>query len=99
MFGEAARRAARAAWEITITRAPSEGREAHEHEHEHDDLYWLRVPRDERARLTWDLSRELYSLAARNRAVFDEQTGTFVDVDQGDLERRLPRAAFVVTRR
>jgi hypothetical protein len=68
-------------------------------EEEQDDLFWLRVPRDERARLTWDLSRELYSLAARNRGVYDEETGTFVEVDRGDLERRLPRAAFVVTRR
>ena len=90
-----ARRAARATWEIVITREPRE-REAEE---QHDDLYWLRVPRDDRARLTWDLSRELYSLAARNRGVFNEETGTFDSVDQGDLERRLPRAAFVITRR
>ena len=64
-----------------------------------DDLFWLAVPRDERARLTWDLSRELYALAARNNGVFDEESGTFVEVKEGDLERRLPRAAFVVTRR
>ncbi len=64
-----------------------------------DALYWLRVPRDERAQLTWDLSRELYSLAARNRGVFDEETGAFVTVSQDDFERRLPRAAFVLTRR
>ena len=64
-----------------------------------DDLYWLRVAPAERARLTWDLSRELYSLAARNRGVFDEESGTFLNVDEADLERRLPRAAFVITRR
>jgi hypothetical protein len=92
MSSNAARRAARAAWEVAVSRdgadVPVE-----------DDLYWLRVPRDERAQLTWDLSRELYSLAARNGGVFDEETGSFVDVGQDDLERRLPRAAFVLTRR
>ena len=86
------RRAARASWEIELTRDGST-------QDEEDDLYWLRVPRDERARLTWDLSRELYSLAGRNGGVFDEETGTFIDVGHDDLERRLPRAAFVVTRR
>ena len=91
----AARRAARAAWEIVINREPA-GRPTDE---DPDDLYWLRVPQDERAEPTWDLSRELYSLAARDRGVFDDETGTFLDVDQADLERRLPRAAFVVTRR
>lgn len=94
MSAEAVRRAARASWEIAIARGPRR-----EDEQEDEDLYWLRVPRDERARLTWDLSRELYSLAARNRGVFDEETGNFVAVDQSDLERRLPRAAFVITRR
>lgn len=69
------------------------------HDDQGDDLYWLRVPRDERARLTWDLSRELYSLASRNRGVFDEETDAFVAVSQDDFERRLPRAAFVLTRR
>lgn len=88
-----ARRAARATWETTVSREPTASQE------EEDDLYWLRVPRDERAQLTWDLSRELYSLAARNGGVFDEETGSFVDVGHDDLERRLPRAAFVVTRR
>ena len=93
MSVDAARRAARASWEIAITREGASEPEGH------DDLYWLRVPPDARARLTWDLSRELYSLAARNRGVFDEQSGAFVDVDRSDLERRLPRAAFVLTRR
>jgi hypothetical protein len=93
----AARRAARASWNIEITR-PGDGSGATD-EQLRDDLFWLDVPQDERARLTWDLSRELYELAARNNGVFDEETGTFVDVKEGDLERRLPRAAFVVTRR
>jgi hypothetical protein len=92
MSGNAARRAARAGWTVAVTRRV-------EKKDEDDDLYWLSVPRDERARLTWDLSRELYSIAARNRGVFDEETGTFVKVSQDELERRLPRAAFVVTRR
>jgi len=89
------RSSARASWEVSVTREPG-GRDD-----EDDLLYWLRVPRDERARLTWDLSRELYSLAARNRGVFDEETGTFAEVDvrEGDLERRLPRSAFVLARR
>lgn len=93
MSANAARRAARATWDVSVTRDPSC------HQDDGDDLYWLRVPRDDRARLTWDLSRELYSIAARNRGVFDEETGTFVDVGLDDLERRLPRAAFVLTRR
>jgi hypothetical protein len=92
MSGAADRRAARAGWEIAIAREPHVGEL-------HDDLYWLRVAPADRARLTWDLSRELYSLAARNGGVFDEETGTFQNVDEGNLERRLPRAAFVVTRR
>ena len=92
MSSQASRRAARATWEVEVCRGTADATAA-------DDLYWLRVPRDERARLTWDLSRELYSLAARNGGVFDEETGAFVEVDQGDLERRLPRAAFVVTPR
>ena len=95
MSSNDARRAARASWEITIDRASGNPPSGEEHE----DLYWLRIPRDQRARATWDLSRELYSLAARNRGVFDEETSTFVDVDGSDLERRLPRAAFVITRR
>lgn len=90
----AARRTARAGWQIAITRGTDTGADGAS-----DELYWLRIPRDERARLTWDLSRELYSLAARNAGVFDEETGAFAAVDEGDLERRLPRAAFVVTRR
>lgn len=85
---------ARAEWESEVTRAGDEKDPA-----AHDDLYWLRVPPEQRARLTWDLSRELYSLAARNGGVFDEETGTFHPVDEGDLERRLPRAAFVIARR
>jgi hypothetical protein len=92
MSSNGARRAARANWEVTVSREVGDSPEE-------DELYWLRVPRDERAQLTWDLSRELYALAARNGGVFDEETGTFVDVGQDDLERRLPRAAFVVTRR
>jgi len=90
MSAAAKRRDARASWEVAVTRDPN---------HDEDDLYWLRVPPAERAALTWDLSRELYSLAARNGGVFDEETGTFVVTEASDLERRLPRAAFVITRR
>lgn len=66
---------------------------------EDDDLYWLRVPLDQRARLTWELSRELYALAGRNQGVFDEELGALVKVEADDLERRLPRSALVVSRR
>ena len=90
MSAAAERRAARASWEVEITR---DGRG------EDDALHWLRVPQSERAALTWELSGELYSLAAMNGGVFDEETGKFVVVEASDLERRLPRAAFVVTRR
>lgn len=89
-----AARGARASWEVQVCSPHTEPGAQDE-----DALYWLRVPVDERARLTWDLSRELYALAARNGGVFDEETGTFINVGQGDLERRLPRAALVVTRR
>jgi hypothetical protein len=90
----AADRARRAAWESSVRRDPLSADEQDE-----DDLYWLRVPVDQRAALVWDLSRELYILASRNGGVFDEATGTFVKVDEADLERRLPPAALVLTRR
>jgi len=91
-------KAARASWEITISRA-SDAPSEREAQAVADETYWLRVPRDERAQLTWDLSRELYELARMNGGVFDEETGAFVAVDEGPLERRLPRSAFVITRR
>jgi hypothetical protein len=100
MSTSAARRAARATWEVSVSRPGARPPGASEPDDDAaDDLYWLRVPRDERARLTWDLSRELYSLASRNRGVFDEVTGTFVAVSQDDFERRLNRAALGLTRR
>jgi hypothetical protein len=91
MSAESARRRA-TTWKIAISR----GSEPHDGD---TDLDGLRISRDLRARLTWDLSCELYSLARRNQGVFDEETGTFVAVEEGPLERRLPRAAFVITRR
>ncbi|MFO0674382.1 MAG: hypothetical protein U0235_33030 [Polyangiaceae bacterium] len=94
----AARKMARAKWEVAVSR-PTDAQSRASSSLEDDDLYWTRVPLDQRARLTWDLSRELYVLAARNGGVFDEDSGTFTTVDGGDLERRLPRAAFRVTRR
>lgn len=96
MSSGASRRAARATWEVTILRNtdPDTSTDGND-----DDLYWLRVPRDERARLTWDLSRELYSLAARNGGVVDDETGSYLDIGQDDLERRLPRSALGITRR
>ena len=90
-----ARRAARASWEISISRGAPESADGEQE----DELYWLRVPMDERAKLTWDLSRELYAIAARNQGVFDEEKGAFDRLEVTDLERRLPRAALVITRR
>jgi hypothetical protein len=93
MTTAADRRAARGSWEVVVHRGRAAARE------DDDDLYWLRVPQDERARLTWELSRELFSIAARNGGVFDEETGTFVAIEEDELERRLPRAALVPSRR
>jgi len=86
------RRAARATWKAEVTRADAASEDD-------DDLYWLQLSPAERLALTWELSRELYSLAARNGGVFDEETGQFLRVEPGDLERRLPRADLVITRR
>ena len=96
MSAASVRRSARATWEIAISR---DGHGRASAPDEDDALYWLRIPEGDRAALTWELSRELYSLAARNGGVFDDETGAFVTIDGGDLERRLPRAAFVLTRR
>ena len=80
-------------WKIAISRGPTAANE------NADDVEGLLIPRDLRAQLTWDLSCELYSLARRNLGVFDEETGTFISVEEGPLERRLPRASFRVERR
>ena len=57
----------RAAWKIKIGS-------------EDDSLLAQRLPH-ERAELTWDFSRELYTIAALNGGVYDEETGVFVNVD------------------
>ncbi len=82
-------RARRAHWVATVERIP----------HVDDDTeFWLRIPDDQRARVTWELSAELFALANRNGGAFDEETGE--RFENGDSsERRLPRAAFRVTRR
>jgi hypothetical protein len=94
MTARADRRVARASWEIVVQRERGGAGAGDD-----DDLYWLRFPQDERARLTWELSRELYSIAARDGGVFDEETGTFAAIEEDELERRLPRAALVPSRR
>ena len=88
------RRAARANWEITVDRG---GVSPSEHDDE-DCRYWLRIPASQRAAATWQLSAEIFELAARNAGIHDEEAGA--RVAPGDLnERRLPRAAFRLTRR
>jgi hypothetical protein len=62
-----------------------------------DALFWLRIPADERARETWELSWELHLLASRNGGVLDEDRGALLEGDIG--EPRLPRSAYRVERR
>ncbi len=65
---------------------------------ETDCRFWLRIPVAERAAATWELSREIFELGERNAGVYDADTG--LRMEPGHLnERRLPRAAFSVTRR
>ena len=86
------RRAARANWEIDVQRPEDDAGKSDDD----DCRFWLRVPVAERAALTWDLSRELFELAALNGGAFDEAG---VAIGAGGLgERRLPRAAFRVRR-
>jgi len=53
------RRAARASWEIRVFRGPNMQAEMEAA----DDEFWLRIPVDERARVVWELSQELFALA------------------------------------
>lgn len=77
--------AKRATWESRVVRSPFSEEEARA-----DALFWDRIPQGERASATWELSKELHLLIARNAG----ETLT-----EADLERRLPRAAFRVERR
>lgn len=77
--------AKRAHWESRVVRHPFS-----EAEEEADALFWDRIPQDERALATWELSKELHLLVASNAGE---------TVTEADLERRLPRAALRVERR
>jgi hypothetical protein len=75
----------RASWETRIVREPFS-----EAEYDADARFWDRIPVDERAAATWELSKELHLLIARNAGK---------SVTEADLERRLPRASCRVERR
>jgi hypothetical protein len=91
MDGES-RKAARAQWAVSIDRASTLPSDAEE-----DTAFWLQVPVNERAAMTWLLSVELFAIANLNHGVFDPETVTWIRSE--DLhERRLPGAAFSVTR-
>lgn len=89
----ASRKAARANWQVVVQRnAPAATEEAD------DCTFWLRIPVDQRAAVTWELSREVFALAELNGGAFDAETG--LRMESGALdERRLPRTAFRVSRR
>ena len=92
MAGVSTSRASREGWKISVQPSDAAGQD------DDDARFWLQIPVAERAAATWELSVELFSLAARNAGVFDEQLGTWLAL--GDLgERRLSRASFLVTRR
>jgi hypothetical protein len=75
----------RASWETRVVHQPFS-----EEEYDADARFWDRIPVDERARATWELSKELHLLIARNAGE---------SVTEADLERRLPRASCRVERR
>jgi hypothetical protein len=56
-----------------------------------DALFELSIPEHKRARVTWELSLELFELSAANGGL-DEETR------RGLRERRLPRSAYRVER-
>jgi hypothetical protein len=77
--------ARRANWESRVVHDPFSDDEA-----KADALFWDRIPMEERARVTWELSKELHLIVARNAGE---------SLSEADLERRLPRAAYRVERR
>ena len=87
------RRTSRASWQFTIQREPNFDLEDAE-----DVAFWLRIPVEERARATWQLSKDLFALAEMNGGAFDADTGLRIELG-APHERRLPRTSFRVTRR
>jgi len=53
------RRAARANWEVNVFRGAAAFADADAA----DEEFWLRIPVDDRARVVWELSQELFALA------------------------------------
>lgn len=82
------RRKLRASWEVRVSAVDDP---------DEDALFWLRIPMDERARETWELSWELHLLAFENGGVLDEDRDALLEGDAG--EPRLPRSAYRVERR
>ncbi|MEJ7727838.1 MAG: hypothetical protein WKG00_01340 [Polyangiaceae bacterium] len=71
-----------------------------ENNEDEDAIFWLGIAPDQRARVTWELSEELFTLALENGGVLDNETGTLLTAQEGEsCERRLPRSAFRVERR
>jgi hypothetical protein len=80
-----ARRARRASWNTAVVRAPFSSESA-----DQDARSGLLIPEEQRAQAVWELSVELFDLAARNRP--ESAPGE-------SIERRLPRSAYRITRR
>jgi hypothetical protein len=76
MMDAAARKAARANWRGHVFHSWEEA-------DDFDVDFWLTIPVDDRARVTWELSRELWAVAHPNEP----------------YEPRLSRSVAVVTRR
>jgi hypothetical protein len=74
-----ARRSARANWESRVYRGPNAWEEAADD----DARFWDGIPVEERARVAWELSAELFAASG----------------DEGDFESRLPRSAYGIQRR
>jgi hypothetical protein len=72
----AARRQARSKWRVEVFHSWEEADEA-------DVRFWLAIPKEDRARVTWELSEELFRLAHPDDT----------------HESRLSRSVAVVTRR
>jgi len=75
----------RADWESRVVRDPFS-----KEEELADAAFWDRIPPGQRFRATWELSKELDLLLARNAGE---------PLTEAQLERRLPRPAYRIERR
>jgi len=57
------RRAARANWSVQVFRDSGPGGLAASEMADADAEFWLRIPLEERARVVWELSEELFALS------------------------------------